>query len=268
VFVVQTIANEEVTSPFPRLRSPTETRNGLHLCVHCDDPFERHFLDVLPDGAIRVVKSSEWFIQLRGAVRRKYTGLDGKKVYWADRIGKGAYPSAAILEWRLGLPYVKSAEGRERIKHFYDTAVKLNRKAPIAPEKIFSELAKEESAGRARGKRRRSDVRKRLLPALNAVREEKAEEEEEDDDEDDDEEDDEEDDEPYTKRRKREGGANGAAAAAAPSAVFCDCTDGCSKGSRSRPGNCPCRLAGQSCQARCHSRAAAAAAAAIGCCNG
>jgi len=46
--------------------------------------------------------------------------------------------------------------------------------------------------------------------------------------------------------------------------IFCNCFDGCKKGSASRPGHCPCRAVPQQCHAGCHNAAAPASAQACG----
>ena len=187
----QAIYNEEVKRKNPHLRSPTETRNGLMLCEHCDDPFERHFIDIEADGTIAVDRDSEWYKELGGAQLKKYKvgpskyssninahgfrsfgacpaplccdqALNGKLVPWADSIGTAAYPTKGILQWRKTLPYVKSAEGRALIKRFHDQALKLKRKAPIPVKVILDELDSPAANSKPSSKKRPRGVAKQL----------------------------------------------------------------------------------------------------------
>lgn len=137
--------------------SPTDLRNALAVCEQCDDPYERHYIEIDEKG--KVIVKDEWIEQLTGNKKKKYFNLRGTFVPWHDKIGAGNYPSVAMLRWRKSLPYVKSREGKALIKQFNQEAIAAGRHN-IASDSEEEEEEDEEQAGAKSSRKQSKSSRK------------------------------------------------------------------------------------------------------------
>jgi hypothetical protein len=123
--------------------SPTDTRNGLLVCELCDVPYERHDIEIDSKGKIHIADT--WLNRLSGAKKTKYKKLKNTHVPWKAKINTGTYPTAAILMWRMTLPYVKSKEGRRLIKEFNAEAKRRGRHPNLSSDDEDEESGTEDS---------------------------------------------------------------------------------------------------------------------------
>jgi hypothetical protein len=108
--------------------SPSDPRNGMHLCATCDTLYGDKVLTILEDGSIKVDLHSELLSKYSEVIRESMKKLNSTKVHFSKYIDKhNMYPSSSLLMFANRLPISTSADGR-KLKQKFEEPLKKKRK--------------------------------------------------------------------------------------------------------------------------------------------